>query len=195
MNLLDGFTPSGQIEQDVPAFLNHHVLPGTARHCAAVADEAGRLAQRFGLDAHAAQTAGWLHDVSAVIGMDWLEAAHQLEIEILPAELIYPNLLHQKISAVMAREIFAVTNPAVLSAIGCHTTLRPNPSRLDLVLFVADKIAWDQPGQPPYEVEMQAALEQSLERAAWVYLDTLWQKRAELVALHPWAEAAWRALK
>ena len=154
-----------------------------------------RLAGHFNLDPLAARTAGWLHDVSAVIGTEWLGAAAELEVEVLPAELVYPNLLHQKISAVMARQIFGVTDPAVLSAIGCHTTLRPAASRLDLALFVADKLRWDQPGQPPYAADMSAALQGSLERAAWVYLDYLWQRRAELVILHPWAEAAWRALK
>jgi predicted HD superfamily hydrolase involved in NAD metabolism len=194
-SLVDGLLLTGQVEQDVPRFLEQNIFPGTARHCAAVAEEAGLLALRFGLDAHAARTAGWLHDVSAVIGTDWLQAAEELDVEILPAELIYPNLLHQKISAVMASQIFGVTDPVILAAIGCHTTLRPGASRLDMAVFVADKFRWDQPGQPPYAAEMQAALEQSLERAAWVYLDTLWQKRHELVVLHPWAEAAWQELK
>lgn len=193
--LTAGFTPTGHIDQDVPRFLEGHIYPATARHCAAVAEEAARLAGHFNLDPQAAATAGWLHDISAVIGTDWLGPAAELQVEVLPAELVYPNLLHQKISAIMARQIFGVTDPTVLSAIGCHTTLRPGASRLDMAVFVADKLRWDQPGQPPYAAQMQAALEGSLERAAWVYLDYLWQKRAELVILHPWAEAAWRELK
>jgi HD superfamily phosphohydrolase YqeK len=64
-----------------------------------------------------------------------------------------------------------------------------------MAVFVADKLQWDQPGQPPYAARMQAALNQSLEQAAWVYLNDLWQRRADLVVLHPWAEAAWRELK
>jgi predicted HD superfamily hydrolase involved in NAD metabolism len=194
-SLVEGLILTGQIEQDVPLLLSQHILPGTARHCAEVAAEAVRLAGRFGVDPGAARTAGWLHDVSAVIGTDWLQAAEELGVEILPAELIYPNLLHHKISTVLAREIFGVTNPAILAAIGCHTTLRPGASRLDMAVFVADKLAWDQPGQPPYEAEMQAALEQSLEQGAWVYLNYLWERREDLVVLHPWAEAAWREIK
>jgi predicted HD superfamily hydrolase involved in NAD metabolism len=194
-SLVDGLLLTGQVEQDVPMFLEQHIFPGPARHCGAVAAEAERLAQRFGVDADAARTAGWLHDVSAVIGTDWLQAAEELGVEILPAELIYPNLLHQKISAVLARQIFGVTDPAILGAIGCHTTLRPGASRLDMAVFVADKLAWDQSGQPPYEAEMSAALERSLEAGAWVYLNYLWEKREQLVVLHPWAKAAWQELK
>ena len=194
VNLMEGFTPTGIIDQDVPRMLNQYILPATAQHCAAVAAEAGRLAQRFGVDPGAARTAGWLHDVSAVIGTDWLQAAEELGVEVLPAELVYPNLLHQKISAVLAHQIFGVTDPAILAAIGCHTTLRLGASRLDMVLFVADKLQWDQSGRPPYEAEMSAALERSLEQGAWVYLNYLWEKSENLVVLHPWAEAAWREL-
>ena len=70
----------------------------------------------------------------------------------------------------------------------CHTTLRPSAGKLDLVLFIADKIAWDQPGQPPYLDGMTASLDRSLAQAARVYLEYL---REHLSGpLHPWARAA-----
>ncbi len=50
----------------------------------------------------------------------------------------------------MAQEIFGVTDTLILNAVGCHTTLRAQPTTLDKVLFVADKLVWDQPGTPPY---------------------------------------------
>lgn len=194
-SLTEGLTLTGDVARDVPIFLNHHVFPGTARHCAAVSEEAGRLAERFGADPQSASTAGWLHDVSAVIGTEWLSAARQLGVEVLPAELLKPILLHQKISGVLAREIFSVKDPAILAAIGCHTTLHPHPTPLEMVVFVADKLAWDQAGAPPYQADLLAGLDISLERGAWVYLDYLWQNRERLVVLHPWAEAAWQDLK
>ncbi|EJW16375.1 hydrolase (HAD superfamily) [Paenibacillus alvei DSM 29] len=63
-------------------------------------------------------------------------------------------IIHQKLSKVMARDIFGITDNEVLDAVGCHTTLRANATQLDLVLFVADKIAWDQQGTPPYLKEL-----------------------------------------
>ena len=42
-----------------------------------------------------------------------------------------------------------------LNAICCHTTLRKHATKMDLVLFVADKIEWDQNGTPPYLVEVK----------------------------------------
>jgi len=41
---------------------------------------------------------------------------------------------------------------------------------------------------------MATALAGSLEQGAWVYLNYLWEKREQLVVLHPWAEAAWQEL-
>lgn len=173
--------------------LQSHDLPATASHCAAVAEECRRLALRFGADPRAAELAGWLHDVSAVWpSSQRLEVALGLGLDVLPAERRRPMLLHQRLSAVLAEQLFAVRDPAILAAIACHTTLRPSPTRLDLLLFVADKLAWDQPGAPPYWAAMQAALNESLAAAAQVYLRHLWQQRDSLAALHPWLVDAWK---
>ena len=83
---------------------------------------------------------------------------------------------------------------AILSAIGCHTTLRKDATLLDKVVFVADKIAWDQPGTPPYLDAIQAALNDSIDRAAFVYLDYLWQMRDTLRVIHPWLREAYEQL-
>ena len=78
----------------------------------------------------------------------------------------------------------------MLSATGCHTTLKADASGLDKVVFVADKIAWDQPGTPPWLDALTRALDVSLDAAALVYLDYLWERRAQLLVVHPWFIAA-----
>ncbi len=178
---------------DVSAFLTAHNRLHTLAHVNRVAAEALRLALRFGADARKAEQAGLLHDISAVIpNARRLEAARQWGVKILPEEEAFPVLLHQQLSAVLARHVFGVQDEGILSAIGCHTTLRPSAGRLDLVLFVADKIAWDQAGQPPYLGDMAEALDQSLAQAARVYLEYL---REHLNGpLHPWAQAAYLEL-
>lgn len=103
-------------------------------------------------------------------------------------------IVHQKLSRLMAQEIFGVTDALILDAIGCHTTLRPEPTTLDKVLFVADKLAWDQPGRPPYAHDLQAALEQSLDQATLFFLTYLWERRDSLLVIHPWLRAAVRDL-
>ena len=104
-------------------------------------------------------------------------------------------IIHQKLSVVLAHDIFGVTAPDTLSAIGCHTTLKANASLLDKVVFIADKIAWDQSGEPPYWVELQLALDHSLNHAAFCYLDYLWQRRVTLRVVHPWLVAAHQELQ
>lgn len=193
--LTAGFSFTGRIPTDAPAFLTRHGCAHTARHCAAVAAEARRLALRFGADAGQAETAGWLHDVSAVIpDAQRVTTARELGLDVLPDEAAFPILLHQRLSAVMARELFGVTGEGALSAIGCHTTLRAGASALDKVVFVADKVAWDQPGEAPYHPALRAALARSLDEAASVYLDHIWARRGELRVVHAWAKAAYAEL-
>ena len=104
-------------------------------------------------------------------------------------------MLHQKLSAVMAREIFGIADEPLLSAIGCHTTLKANASALDKVVFLADKLRWDQAGDPPYLATLRTACGQSLNRGAACYLDYLWQQRSRLPVVHPWFVEAYHQLK
>ena len=182
---------SGAVAEDVVLFLRHHGLPQTAAHSAAVSAEARRLAIRFGADPEAAAVAGWLHDSSAPIpNHERIAAAETLGVPVLPEERLFPMIVHQKLSLVIARDLFGVADDAILSAIGCHTTLRAAPAQLDTLLFVADKISWDQPGSPPYLNDIQTALARSLDEAALCYINYLWARRAELRVIHPWLAAA-----
>lgn len=172
-------------------FLTRHGCPRTWEHSQMVAIEARALARRFGVNESLAEQAAWLHDISAVIpDSERLGTALRSGVEVLPEEAGYPLILHQKLSVVLARQEFGINDQNLLSAIGCHTTLKAQFSKLDLVLFVADKLAWDQPGEAPFAPAMRAGLERGLEQAALAYLDYLWQQRAELKCIHPWMLAA-----
>ncbi len=183
---------TGDIARDADAYLCAHGKPHTAEHSAAVAGVARNLALRLGLEPAPAVAGGWLHDISAPIASSQrLEVATALGIEILPEERAHPMILHQKLSMPIARELFAVDDSAILSAIGCHTTLKPGASPLDMVVFLADKIARDQPGTPPYRNALLAALTKSLAAACLVYLSFLWEQRETLPVVHPWMAAAY----
>ena len=182
------------LRTDVGAFLLGHNRPGTLAHVEQVAVEAIGLAKRYQSDPTAAEQAALLHDISAVIpNAQRLEIARQWDLAVLEEEETYPMLLHQRLSAVLAREVFGVGDENVLSAVGCHTTLRPASSLLDRVVFVADKLAWDQVGQPPYLPGLLAALQVSLDQGACFYLHYLHQHATG--SLHPWARLALRELQ
>lgn len=186
---------AGNLKRDMHLFLSSNDCHYTADHNIDVGTEARRIALRYGSDPDQAEIAGWLHDVSAVFpNSERIHAARQLGIEILPEEEQFPMIIHQKLSKVMARDIFSITDNKVLDAVGCHTTLRANATQLDLVLFVADKIAWDQQGTPPYLKELHHNLEKSLEHAAFAYIQYLWERKDTLKVVHPWLAAAYEQL-
>jgi predicted HD superfamily hydrolase involved in NAD metabolism len=192
--MMAGIDLRGDLPGRVRQFLGAKGYVRTVQHTRQVAHQSFQLAQKFKADPLQAETAGWLHDVSAVfLDGEKAQIARQLGLDLLPEEEKNPVLIHQKISTVMAREMFLVEDAGVLGAIGCHTTLRAGASLLDKVLFVADKLAWDQTGNPPYLVDMQAALKVSLDRAALVYLRSLFERQPAM--MHPWALAALKELE
>lgn len=189
------FSPSGKLDEDVTAVLTQHHFPKVAGHVSRVAQEARRLARQFGANPTNAETAAWLHDISAVIPNPVRVAlCRSCHVHVMPGEAAFPMILHQKLSVVVAQEIFGLTDTAVLCAIGCHTTLKAGATQLDKIVFLADKIKWDQPGTPPYLAELQTAVAHSLDDACRVYLNYLWQQRYSLRLVHPWFLEAYKEL-
>lgn len=187
---------TGELKTDIQLFLISNKCPITAKHCIEVGSESRRIAMLFNANVRAAETAGWLHDISAVFpNNERIEVARELQIEVLPEEERFPMIIHQKISKVMAQEIFNINNQEILNAIGCHTTLKSSSTLLDQVLFVADKISWDQSGIPPYINELNRNLEESLTHGAFSYINFLWERKDTLKVIHPWLRDAYEELK
>lgn len=193
--LRESFTPRGNAPEDAAEFFRMWQKPKTLIHSRAVAIKAEDLARKFGVDPVKAGDGGWLHDVSIVwSNPQRLPAAQALGIEVLPEEESVPMILHQKLSVLLAREVFGVRDTEILSAIGCHTTLKSGASTGDKVVFLADKIAWDLDGTPPYLDALSRALDTSLDAACRVYLE--WMLASpRLQVRHPWAVAALEELQ
>lgn len=184
---------TGNHHDNCRLLLEHHGCHETVSHSYEVAAECRRLAQLFGLAPDRAELAGLYHDISAVYPNGArLAISRQLGLQIVEAEESLPLLLHQKISREMACTIFKISDRQVLDAIACHTTLRPGYTEYDLALFVADKIRWDQPGEPPYLKKLLKGLEHSLEAAAFEYIDHIYPN---LKYIHPLLETSYLRLK
>lgn len=184
---------SENIAQEAGELLLSCGKPNTWRHVQAVEEACAQLARRFGLDEEQCRLAGILHDISAVMpAAEMLRYARDNDMPLDAAEINHPFLLHQRISALVAQQCFAVQDAAVLNAIACHTTLRANASDVDMALFLADKIAWDQPGEPPFLDVVNAALLQSLKHGCRVYINyvmdngMILQPHADLLAARKW---------
>jgi predicted HD superfamily hydrolase involved in NAD metabolism len=194
-DLRRSFTVTGSLAHDVTNLLLRFGRRMTASHCRQVAVEAATIARQVGVDHEQAVTASWLHDISAVFSpAEMLSEATRLGLDVLPEERLYPAILHQKLSSVLARELFAVSDPAVLDAIGCHTTLRASPTALDMVVYVADKLAWDRPGAPPYGPAVRSACDASIRQAALTHLAWMHGEQASLQVVHPWLRDAYETL-
>lgn len=159
------------INNAIKDFYLSHGKENTYHHVAAVTKVAIVLAKRFGADQKKCKLAALLHDISVVIDpAKMLVLAHQLNWKLDPAEQKYPFLLHQNISSLIAQKYFEITDEVILSAISHHTTLKADPSKIDMIIFLADKIAWDQPGRPPFQELVEQALDISLENACYSYI-------------------------
>ncbi|WP_348921229.1 bis(5'-nucleosyl)-tetraphosphatase (symmetrical) YqeK [Enterococcus rotai] len=182
------------LQESIEQFLSEANCLKTYTHCIAVGDYACKLAERFMADPHKAQIAGYLHDISAIYPDDQRVAvANKMGIALCKEELTLPMIIHQKISREIALGQFNITDLEILSAIECHTTLKGNYSTLDLVVFIADKIKWDQDGEPPYITGLMTALDHSLESAAYYYIDYLLNH--DIQVIHPWLNEAYVKLK
>ena len=81
--LKQNFALSGSLRDDMTIFLTQRGHAKTAGHCIDVGVEAKRLAEQFGIDIHAAEVAGLLYDISAVIpNSQRLAAAQEWGVDI-----------------------------------------------------------------------------------------------------------------
>lgn len=155
-------------------------------HVLAVANLSEKIASKYTRDSNKCRIAALLHDISTVISpeeMYHLIITKKQKIEL--SEERYPFLLHQRVSAIMANEIFQVEDEEVLSAIACHTTLKSNASSYDKVLFIADKLSWKQDGMESCFNLVLEELTKSLDHACYAFID--YQLKNELLLYpHSW---------
>lgn len=164
-------------------------------HVCQVAFMACHLSKIYHLDNNKCILASLLHDISAIMSVEKMyEIAKQRNFDIDESEEKYHFLLHQRISCIMAREWFGVVDMDILSAIECHTTLKKDANAYDRVVFLADKLAWDQAGMPPYFNELKSVCERSLEEGCYWFLKYQFDHQ-RLLMPHQWLLEAYQQLK
>ncbi len=165
------------------------------KHVEDVADIAVELAKAYNLDVVKTNLAALLHDISGIMTpQEMYDFARMRGLEIDPAEEKYHALLHQRVSRIIAQEDFSITDSDILNAIECHTTLRKNASVYDKIIFIADKISWDQKGVPSYDDLLKSATIESLNEACYLYIKYQFDNNL-LVMPHQWLIEAYEDLK
>ena len=181
------------LKNEIKQYLVSKNCEKTYYHCMEVGEYAYQLGEKYLTSPEKVSIAGYLHDISAVYPNNQrINVAQKYGIELNEAEMAFPMIIHQKISKSIAKMDFGIEDNEILSAIECHTTLKKNYSDIDLVLFVADKIKWDQEGKPPYLDGLLQALNCSLENAAYFYIDYI--LKHDIKVVHPWLLEAYEFL-
>ena len=155
-------------------------------HTLCVAYAARQLARIHGEDAEKAAVAGLMHDCAKGMDLPLMQAyAREHGLEADPSIYASGSLLHAAVGAHMARHTFGVTDEQVLSAIACHTLGNVPMTRLDMIVYLADKI---EPGRENYPGlhEMRRLSETNLKGAVLLSLEkTASYVEARGKTLHP----------
>ena len=108
-------------------------------HSLNVAQEAVRLAEKFGGDAEKARLAGLLHDVTKETeGDTQLQIIENGGIMLSELERRSQKLWHAISGACYVRDVIGIDDPDIFNAIRYHTTARAGMSQLERLIFLAD---------------------------------------------------------
>ena len=117
-------------------------------HTMGVAETAQRLAGQCGADPIRARLAGLLHDCAKSMPLDEMRELVARNVpDMDEEELDTRSILHAPAGMVMARDLFGVRDPSILSAIRKHTVGDGEMSPMDALIYVADFI---EPGREPF---------------------------------------------
>lgn len=133
-------------------------------HSQCVAEEAARLAVRYGTDPEKARLAGILHDIlKDTPAEEQLKILRGFGIMMSDTEMANRKLWHAISGAAFLEFGLEIRDRELLSAVRCHTSGRKDMTLLDKVLFVADYISADR--DYPGVEELRAVARKSLEEA------------------------------
>ena len=157
-------------------------------HSLCVADEAKRLAEKYGGDTEKAYLAGLLHDITK-------NAPTEEHLKIFSDFGIIPNeiekgaekLWHAMSGAAYAEHILGIKDPEIIDAIRYHTTAKAGMSLLAKILYLADFTSADRDYddvevirkyvneslQKAFVYALQYSIKDLVEQARAVHLDTV----------------------
>lgn len=148
-------------------------LPRPLReHVERVAKEAVALARRHSVDPVAADFAALAHDLfRAEPSRTVLDYARSYGLPVDGAQERTPVLLHGAVTAEWLRRELGVVDQSILDAVHYHTTGRASMSRLEIVVFLADKTEPGRQGEYPHWADVREAARQDLEEALLLFLE------------------------
>ena len=108
-------------------------------HSLCVADEAKRLAEKYGGDIEKAYLAGLLHDITKnAPEEEHLQIFKEFGIILTDIEKNAKKLWHAMSGALYVKNILGISDPEIIDAIRYHTTAKADMSLLAKILYLAD---------------------------------------------------------
>lgn len=136
-------------------------------HSIGAHEKAVELAEKFHLpleERERAAIAGLLHDSAKLMRPpELLDYCERYNLAIEDVDRKTPQTLHPFVGAELVREAFDIQDPDILNAIRYHTTGRAGMSRVEKIVYIADKIEGNT-RNPLYIQKMTAPLDS---RNAW----------------------------
>ena len=130
---------NGKIVEQYKELLKTRLNEKRYIHSLAVADEAKRLALKYGADPYKAYLAGLLHDVTKNSSYDeHLQIFEAFGIILTDVEKNGEKLWHAMSGAAYAEHFLGIDDNDIISAIRYHTTAKSNMTELEKVLYLAD---------------------------------------------------------
>lgn len=149
--------------------LQKRLTPKRYTHSLCVADEAVRLAKKYGGDTDKAYLAGLLHDITKNASQEeHLHIFEQFGIMLNDVEKNAEKLWHAISGAAYVEHILNIKDDEIITAIRYHTTARADMTQLEKLLYLADFTSADRDYddidimRQKVEISMEAALDYAL---------------------------------
>ncbi len=174
--------------QEYKELLQKRLTPKRYHHSLCVADEAVRLAIKYGGDTDKAYLAGLLHDITkTATEEEHLNIFNKFGIMLNDVEKNADKLWHAISGAAYIKYELGITDDEIITAVRYHTTARANMSQLEKILYLADFTSADRDYddidimRQKVEISMEAALDYALSysindlvsRKKLLHLDTI----------------------
>lgn len=187
---------TGELKADVKAFYSRNERLDLYKHSKRAVKKGRMLSKRCEIDEKALDIPLFLHDIGRAVTKNQAVAfLHDHHIEVTPIERAHPGILHGRVSAVIAEELFQIEDPMLLDAIRYHTTLRPNPTLLEKLVFLSDKLSWTEEEYDPLIKAMKKAAKTSIDKGIMIYLEDQYVNREKMSFYHDFSKHAYMDFK
>lgn len=128
-------------EEQILNYLQEHLKESRYKHTLGVCESAIELAKIYSGDEKKARIAALLHDCGKYLSSN--EIIDIMKKEKYPMDKVeqsFPEIMHGRAGAYIAKEVMGIDDDEILSAIRFHTTGKEDMNLLEKIIYLADYI-------------------------------------------------------